>query len=571
LGILTACPALVVDPTDPVATCDFKGGDVDSSLILSALCSPYTIEESIEVRDDAVLTIEPGTELRFDMGKRLLVGGRNDSKLVARGTAVAPIVFTAKTPAAGARGQWRGIFFGQHTLTGSVIEHAKVSFGGESGLEQRGCITIKRGPANVLAIRNVIFSDCAQAGLSVSGGALADIANITVKDSDFGLWFAAENIGNIKTPFEFQGVNYNRILNTEVERSATWVAQPIPWRADEGVHVQGADAPVLTLAAGIHIQFDAGHRIRVGEPENGSLMVKGSATAPVILESEIAGASKGAWRGIYFGDKTGPNTQLDYAIVRHGGDSGLSQRGCVSVRKVPTGRISITNSVFDTCAQSGIAATVSEEFAFAAVSNNTFRDSDAGLWLDAATVGSVDGTQTYEGVDRNLMDSGLVSETATWTAQGIPWRVEETIEVEGANGPILTLGAGLELQFKSGVRITVGQRDIGALVAEGTAMAPVVLTSANATPVAGDWGGIMFLSQTTSETNLSFVNLSYAGEGGLSQRGGITLKDTRQTVSISDSTFSDNDQSDIYVDCDSEPTLMNNSYGSMAGIVNADC
>lgn len=49
----------------------------------------------------------------------------------------------------------------------------------------------------------------------------------------------------------------------------------------------------------------------------------------------------------------------------------------------------------------------------------------------------------------------------------------------------------------------------------------MVLTSANAVPTSGDWRGIYFVRQTTSETSLSFVNLSCAGEGGNSSKEAV--------------------------------------------------
>lgn len=81
-----------------------------------------------------VLTIEPGTTLRFGNDSGLNAGVTGDAgEIKAIGTAEAPIVFTADA-AEPQPGHWGGLVFGRHASSVSRIEHALVEYaGGENG------------------------------------------------------------------------------------------------------------------------------------------------------------------------------------------------------------------------------------------------------------------------------------------------------------------------------------------------------------------------------------------------------------------------------------------------------
>jgi len=62
-------------------------------------------------------------------------------------------------------------------------------------------------------------------------------------------------------------------------------------------------------------------------------------------------------------------------------------------------------------------------------------------------------------------------------------------------GATLRIGSGSRIAFKKGAYLLVQD---GALIVEGTKEAPVMMTSAEAKPAAGDWGGILFASDKPS-------------------------------------------------------------------------
>ncbi len=85
------------------------GGRISGKLTRSD--SPYLIKEDLTVETSDTLIIEPGTELYFDDGKKIIVQGT----LIAAGTRYRPILFTAYNK------DWEGIKF-LYSNRNSVIQ-----------------------------------------------------------------------------------------------------------------------------------------------------------------------------------------------------------------------------------------------------------------------------------------------------------------------------------------------------------------------------------------------------------------------------------------------------------------
>jgi hypothetical protein len=109
------------------------GDAVDTTATWSSRGVPYVVHGDVEVRRSSpsdpvpVLTIEPGSELRFDSNRRLRVGQGNDGVLDARGTSSEPITFTTVDTVSPVF--WRGLEFSQGS-GGSALDWALVSYGG---------------------------------------------------------------------------------------------------------------------------------------------------------------------------------------------------------------------------------------------------------------------------------------------------------------------------------------------------------------------------------------------------------------------------------------------------------
>jgi len=76
-----------------------------------------------------------------------------------------------------------------------------------------------------------------------------------------------------------------------------------------------------------------------------------------------------------------------------------------------------------------------------------------------------------------------------------------------ANGANLKIEAGARFAFKKGARLLV---EDGSITAQGQKLQPIVFTSAEPKPAAGDWGGLLFVSARPS--SLEEVVVEWAGD-----------------------------------------------------------
>jgi hypothetical protein len=182
----------------------------------------------------------------------------------------------------------------------------------------------------------------------------------------------------------------------------------------------------------------------------------------------------------------------------------------------------------------------------ASFANNTITgEALAAIAMHADSMGTLEAV-TLD-VDAQLQcRGGVVGRTATWVSQSRPWTVIADVQVRGDTSPVLTIDANdFVMENRAGFR--VGQTAAGGLVMNDLAM-----TGTN-------WLGIAFGPLTVTSV---IDDISVDGTGGAAQVGltptGVQLDATESTVTVINSVFSNNAR-DIFVDCDSTPTLTNNT------------
>ncbi|UYV11535.1 MAG: right-handed parallel beta-helix repeat-containing protein [Phycisphaera sp.] len=90
---------------------------------------------------------------------------------------------------------------------------------------------------------------------------------------------------------------------------------------------------------------------------------------------------------------------------------------------------------------------------------------------------------------------GVISTDTTWTLDGSPYTVEETIELIG--GAVLTIEPGVEVAFEAGTALDSG---LGVLIADGLGGSAIVLRSASGE--VGDWQGVVSSLDVPAVTTL---------------------------------------------------------------------
>ena len=94
-----------VIPSSGMATVTVPSGDITANTTWNSN-TIYKLDGFVYVKNNATLTIEAGTLIKGISGKKATLIIERGSKIIARGTASQPIVFTSDK-AKGARGLWR--------------------------------------------------------------------------------------------------------------------------------------------------------------------------------------------------------------------------------------------------------------------------------------------------------------------------------------------------------------------------------------------------------------------------------------------------------------------------------
>ncbi|NCG19956.1 MAG: hypothetical protein GWP91_13185, partial [Rhodobacterales bacterium] len=111
---------------------------------------------------------------------------------------------------------------------------------------------------------------------------------------------------------------------------------------------------------------------------------------------------------------------------------------------------------------------------------------------------------------------GTIATNETWIA-AYDHVITCDVAVEGPATPILMIADGAVVRFQRDTEITVGEGDFGALFVDGVGLGGVVLTSDEATPNNGDWGGVKIGSNDVGSV-LTGLTIEYGGGNG---RGGL--------------------------------------------------
>jgi hypothetical protein len=154
-------------------------------------------------------------------------------------------------------------------------------------------------------------------------------------------------------------------------------------------------------------------------------------------------------------------------------------------------------------------------------------------------VSSLDTGNVFTGNTNNdiLVHGGNVTTTGTWLNQGAPYVLGGTITVEDAsNSPVLTIAPGCSLKFNGDYEFRVGISQQGAIVAEGTAAAPIVFSTTTSPKTPGSWNAVSVYYRATDATSFAYCTFEYGGsDAGTVYADGSKLKLQNCTITQSGS------------------------------------
>jgi len=268
---------------------------------------------------------------------------------------------------------------------------------------------------------------------------------------------------------------------------------------------------VVTIEPGVVFKFTdrSAFDVAYWGGESASIIAKGTKDKPILFTSNNVSPQNNSWDGFRFYQGTN-NTVFEYCTFEYGG--GSSTYSMVYMNDAP---VAFTNCTFQKC--SGIAIEAQDDAYFTAFDKNYLAEIESyPMSVYSDQVHTITGANTYEtslGIlipyDRDFRKKGEF----TWTNQGVPYYSEGTIRFgsEGS-GTVLHIDKGCVFRFLPDAQwdIAYWGSEYATIIADGTADEPILFTSANVSPSAGDWASINLFGGTIN-SSMNHCIFEYAG------------------------------------------------------------
>lgn len=295
----------------------------------------------------------------------------------------------------------------------------------------------------------------------------------------------------------------------------TWTAAASPHVIETSLSIPAGHTITIEPCAVVRLSGSGGMIVE------GKLLALGTADKRIVFERAEASS---AWRSIE--TRKGAEVRLAYVDIDGGGKDvpgALDLRGDQETATQPILFVDHVNVK----GSESVGVNVREGGGFAAGSSTLAvtgsKSFPISIWGRAAGTLPT-GPFTGNGTDEILLPAtggrDDIREDTTFADRGVPYRVGASsgsgmINVAASGSvPLLTIEAGVTLRFSKGARLVVDATNNvanGALAVLGTAARPVVFTSAEATPAAGDWVGLVLEGAADARTKITYAQISYAG------------------------------------------------------------
>ncbi len=461
----------------------------------------YTINTEVSISNSSVLTIQPGTVIRFGANGSLVLGYGSNATINAVGTADKPIIFTSSAllPAAGA---WEGIFFYDKTLSNSVLTYCKILYAGQN---------TNYGAVNLLGcditMTNCTIESSGSYGIYTTysdgkGGFVSYDNNTINKTAKYGIQMNAQKISKIGTGNVFTETKGIHIIGDYRGTTAeTWKNLGTPYIITDEVDIDGS----LTIAAGTIFKFEANGSLEMGYYASTTFVAEGTATAPVTFTSNAASPASGAWQGLVMWSNVQNNTKMNYCIIEYAGSS--STQGALDMNS--SSSITLTNTIIRKSASYGI--TLDADAGFQAFNNNTIAECTNHLitmnMKHLPELGTPNTLTAAAGKGIAITGDIKYVNPVTWKKQTADFYVSGECDIDG----ILTIEPGCKFLFANDGFFWFGYYENTKVTAVGTADNKIVFTSASASPSAANWRGLRFDTNVQTNSALDYCVIQYTG------------------------------------------------------------
>ncbi|MCP4708140.1 MAG: hypothetical protein GY869_05920, partial [Planctomycetes bacterium] len=558
---------------------------------------PYYFQGDITIFDDAVLTIEPGTDLNWVGDAQLRIGkpeSQSHGSLSAVGTANQPIQFRGDLFNTSVN--WGGIAFSQYTGSSSLdncrvqdaVQNYEDSYQTAISVDQTDNVAIQN--CTIFAADGVHAILLNESSLSITDNTLRS----TIYAIDNISWPSISGntfIGSGTYPITMGAMGYLsgnsfsgwsgaagiQIWPTEITQNTTWTyPSPLPYRVQGDIVV--LNEAVFMVNAGVNIQWATGSQLQVGDPDAsrredpaGSLQISGTSGQNCNLTS-FSNNPDLFWLGINF-TSAATNSWLHHTnIYQAYGFYNSSQFYSVLVDDTeevyfnqvdisPAGGVNAlllnqTSIVFENgtlrgplyCAESSGAPTI-RNTAFAG--NGQYP-----IVMGAMTHLINNNFNSWQNGENIKVWGTVINESVTWPdVNSLPYYVAASLFV--GNDQTFSIDAGTQVQWADESALFVGDRTEmtpGSLDINGTADFPVQF-SAYDNDYELSWYGLYFTEYAINSTS-DYLNLSNAKNPvGNNLYAAARFFGTSEDIVLNRCTFNQvEDVYPIYLE-DSSPTI----------------
>ncbi|MDB5388504.1 MAG: repeat protein, partial [Planctomycetaceae bacterium] len=489
------------------------------------------------------ITVSAGSTLTVAAGQIVKVNTTGTNNLIvngtltAAGTNAAPVIFTSARDGSvggvllsqgrttGVNGDWGRIEFTSASI-GNVLDHTKVLFGGFDAL---GEVLVNGGQ---LTVTNSEVSNSSSSGLRIQNSD-PTVTNILFQQNSIAASMdLASNPAITSVTLTNNGLNGLSVDSGSLTENGTWDDPEITYFL----------AGTVTVPVGKSLTIGAGQIVKMNYFGTTDLIVAGTLNAvgtadhPIIVTSsrddsvgndvENNGPTTGTagdWGHLEFSNPI-TASNLDHFEVAYGG------YGAPGELYVKGGKLTVQNSVVRDSLADGIRIEASQP----TISGVTFQNNQgAAVAMDMGSNPVISAvTFSSNTVNGLSLDGGALTANGFWDDPDITYFLANSVTVPDTL--TLTIGAGqiVKPSYSGTVDLMVN----GALIANGTAAQPIVMTSAHndsigtdienngpSTPSSGDWGHVEFTNATRASI-LNHVEISYGGyfsDGLAVDRGGL--------------------------------------------------
>jgi len=446
--------------------------------------SGINLVEGVDVHDGAVITIEPGSTLVMEADA--YVNLDDESTLLARGTAAAPIVICGREP---------GTAYWSHIEVGggpdSVLQNLVIS----GGATRFGLFAYS--PARFENVRLIDMGVYASAFAPGSSGLVVEHSLGSPMEIDYPS--ALVNFPINSRIIGPEPIVLDFATNNRLEADATIYDLGTPYAQSGDLNV--VNGATLTIQAGVQIGYSGLDLLGVGLTEPGGLRILGTLESPVVLKGNSE--RPGAWTGVRLGPNALPDSRLSHVQILHAGNDGSALDTAVAVLLDDVSVDQFGNlGVF--IRAPGVAA--GSRLKVAAIGRYPL-SVDPGALLALPALEQL-GDEPLE----IRVENGPFSQQGTLPNLGVPYGIYFDLNL--VDNASLTIAPGTQFHMSLNTALRVGaDGELGTLIVRGTPAAPIVFKGIEAT--AGYWEGIVLGAGASAQSAVENVEIAHGGDACL--------------------------------------------------------